>query len=141
MSCEHHDPAVRMQHILKTCWQSQPIFYGLHKRTALLKCSPMTQRFLANDWAVNLSLAAQGKLHVTEAGWIHFGTEGASNTPGYSQSYRQRWLDYVLPLSRLSGIAWRLSRGTGWRKRARMMWTLLKLNMIFLRSQLIEAIR
>lgn len=131
----------RMQAVLDQCWQSHGIFYGLHRRDALLQCPTIGQKFLANDWAINLSLAAQGKIHLHKEGWIQVGTQGMSNTKGYSQSYRQRWLDYLLPISRLSGHAWRISRGMPWRVRLKMMWTLLKLNGIFLRSQLIEAIR
>jgi glycosyltransferase involved in cell wall biosynthesis len=104
-------------------------FYSLLRRAAITNSPFFGRDFLADDWAVVLHLASQGKLHRVDAGWTELGTQGASGGPDLFRLKRHRPRDFWLPFGTFAEVVWTYAQPFPAKDRAALALALARLNL------------
>ena len=119
----------RFRQFFDHCWKSHGIFYALIRTDVLRGCTVIGDTFLAADWAIILYLASRGNIHRTEKGMTVSGLGGVSSRSGAYRAFRNRWIEWLFPLLRLSYEVSRLSAGCSVGSRLKILWKLAQLNL------------
>jgi len=111
-------------------------FYSLFRREAVVTWPHLDDaEFLGSDWTLPTHLASLGKLHRHEDGWVELGIKGMSNRPELFAFYRKRRIEWLLPYYRVMLDAMHHLRKAPMRKRASLLWKLLRINQYTARVQ------
>ena len=129
------DVCGRIEQFLQNCWISHGIFYSLVRTEVLRDCDVIGKSFIAVDWAVGLFLASRGKIHRTSEGHTIFGVRGISSTIGACKALRNSPVEFVFPLYRVTRYVNGLIGRFPFRRRARIMCTLVRINLSFVFGQ------
>jgi len=89
------------------------------------------------DWAIDLYLARQGKIHRTSNGHTVFGIGGVSKSSGAYRIFRKSLIELPIPFYRLNLHVIELSRMLSVCQRMKLMGILFKLNA----TNLVDRIR
>jgi glycosyltransferase involved in cell wall biosynthesis len=119
----------RFVQFFDNCWLSHGIFYSLVRTDVLRGCDVIGQSFIAADWAIDLYLARCGKVHRTTEGHTIFGVRGVSRGSDAYKVFRNSLIELPFPFYRLTIYTFALMRGFSFRQRARIMCTLVRLNL------------
>lgn len=112
------------------CWLSHGIFYALVRTDILRGCGVIGQSFIAADWAIDLYLASKGKIHRVKGGYMISGVRGISNKSGAFKAFRNNAIELLLPFYRLTRYVIVLAAGLPLAQRIRIIFILLKLNLL-----------
>jgi glycosyltransferase involved in cell wall biosynthesis len=130
----------RFDRFLENCWASHGIFYSLVRTKVLRDCDIIGQSFIAADWAVDLYLASRGKIHRTSEGYTIFGVKGISRSTGTYKAFRNSLIESPLPLYRVTRYVIGLIDGFPFPRRAKIMRTLIRINLSAAFGQLHTAL-
>jgi glycosyltransferase involved in cell wall biosynthesis len=119
----------RFMQFFENCWQSNGIFYSVYRKEVLRDCKVLEQSFFAIDWVIDLFLIKQGNIHRTSKGLAIFGASGASNTGNPWRTFRNSFIEWIVPFYRLNIYVWKLSWDLPIPVRIKIMKKLLKLNL------------
>lgn len=125
----------RYQKFFKNSFRSHGLFYCLIRTHILRDSELLDQIFLGNDWlgfdwAVILFLASKGRMNRAFKGSITLGTHGASSEMNIFKKYNTSKIEYFLPFFKLSTIVMNFSREFTRLQRVRLLFILVKLNMV-----------
>lgn len=112
------------------CWVSHGIFYSLVRTNVLRGCEVIGQSIIAMDWAIDLYLASMGKIHRTKDGYTIFGIQGISSGSDVYKIFRNDAIELLLPFYRLTRYVINLTANFPLGQRFRIIFILLKLNLI-----------
>jgi glycosyltransferase involved in cell wall biosynthesis len=121
----------RYMKFFKYCWFSHGIFYSLIRRNILKQCILIEESsaFEAIDWGVDIFLTSKGKINLTDKGHSFFHDGGASQLPNNHKLVRRSYLEYLIPLFKLSAYVMSITKDLGLIKRIRILLILLRLNL------------
>lgn len=119
----------RFDRFLEYCWSSHGIFYSLVRTKVLKDCEIVGQSFIAADWAIDLFLASRGKIHRTSEGYTIFGVRGISRNAGSYMAFRNSFIEFPLPLYRVTRYVVGLTRNFPFPRRVKIMSTLIRINL------------
>lgn len=109
-------------------WHANGRFYSLMRTAVIKECAAVGQHFLGSDWAIVLFLAAHGRMHRTEKGWMVLGAHGLSNSGRIFREFRTEPVEWLIPFYQFGRFLLTLSRGTGLRARSRIAGSLVAMN-------------
>lgn len=130
----------RFDAYLDNCWKSNGIFYALIRRYVIQNCDQIGKHYLANDWAINLYLASRGEIHRTDRGMIILGDGGLSNSRSIWSAFRTSLFSWIFPFYRFSYCAIKWSSNFPVYRRMKLIYRLLKLNMLAAYNQIYAEI-
>lgn len=109
------------------CWHANGRFFSLY-RTTLLKNSLGVAQYLAADWATVLSIARDFKFNRVDSGYVVLGASGLSNSLRIFDVCRDRWYQWIFPLSELSLFVYRSTKSFSLASRYKLFVRLFGLN-------------
>jgi len=115
-------------------------FYSLMRRDDIKNCCS-NEYFLGTDNAIMLRLASKGKFNRSSEGWVVLGTKGMSSGKNSIRMFRRSWLDFFIPLHRLSGITMGLCRDFSVRDKSVLVLQLLKYHLRAFVGQFVLAMK
>ena len=130
----------RFDRFFENCGSSHGIIYSLIRTKVLRDCDIMGQSFFAADWAICLFLASRGKIHRTSEGYIIFAVNGMSNSVDAYKTFRNSLIDIPLPLYTFTLYVIRLIGSFPFSRRAKIMRTLIKINLTASYAQIYTVI-
>jgi glycosyltransferase involved in cell wall biosynthesis len=119
----------RFDQFFKNCWQSHGIFYSVFRKEILSDCNVLGQSFTGADWAIDLLFVKHGNIHRTIKGLTIFGVNGVSMSDDPWGAFRNKFIEWIVPLYSLSAYVLSLSRDLPFAVRLKIMKRLLKLNL------------
>ena len=127
----------RFDVFLKNAWVSHGIFYALMRTQILNKYPLHGKHFLAADWALDIFMASEGKIHRTGKGLMTSGVFGVSNNKNPWQPFRTNIICWIFPFYKFSSYLLKLSSETPFLWKARLGIRLLNLNLCAAKNQLV----
>jgi glycosyltransferase involved in cell wall biosynthesis len=137
---DEENPFERMLRFFQI-WHANGRFYSLFRTAALRAVRSCGRRFFASDWGVVVELLAKGKLKRLDSGFVELGPRGASNSLDIFAKYRNHLLCWFLPMFEFSFTVSPLFARAPLKYRARILLTLLKVNMITFNWQITFEIK
>lgn len=119
----------RFRTFFKYCWVSHGIFYSLSRTDTLRRCAIVGDFFLAIDWAIDLFLASNGKIHRTQAGYAIFGVGGFSRATDVYKASRVSAIEFLWPFYRLGRYCATITKDLTIGQKLRLTVILVKLNL------------
>jgi glycosyltransferase involved in cell wall biosynthesis len=129
----------RFQQFLEYCWESHGIFYSLIRTDILKQCEIIGETFIAADWAIDLFLVKQGKVHRSQEGMTIFGIHGISRQANTLQLLRTYSIERFLPFYKFSCYALKISSDFSVRERLYLFIQLIRLNSSFFMVKIIRG--
>lgn len=100
----------RFAKFLQNAWYSHGIFYSLMRTEVIQKYKYLNLSYAGADWSCNFYLCSKGEINRTKKGLIVFGKHGVSMSKNPWKDYRNKSIEFFIPLYEFTKYALRLMK-------------------------------
>ena len=126
---------------LQNSWRSHGIFFSLIRTEVIKDCKHLNFSYAGTDWSVNFFLLSKGEINRTKGGLIVLGRNGISQTGNPWKKFRNKSIEFFIPLYEFSKIALGLMKNLKYYEWLYVFVKLLKLNLQAMRNSYKKTIR
>ena len=131
----------RYKVFLQNAWNSHGIFYSLMRTEIAKQYKDLHVLYAANDWSFDFFLITRGEINRSEDGLLVLGKLGQSRRNNPWNYYRNKFIEFFLPLYEFSKYALSLMTNLKLYEWLNVFMSLLKLNFQAIKSNLRFTIR
>jgi glycosyltransferase involved in cell wall biosynthesis len=134
-------PKERFVTLLQNAFFSHGIFYSLMRTKIIKNIKNFDLSYNAADWSVNFFLSSKGKINRTKKGLLVFGKFGISMGKNPYKMFRNRPIEFFIPLYEFSKYALGLMKNLNYYEWTYVFFKLLKVNLQAMKSSYMITIK